>query len=96
MPFRGALCCFLAIAVAPLLAQIDQPPGAGKSLAGRWLVTADMHGTPVHISMDITQQGEKISGTYDRQRLQGSIKGASLHFVAQDDSGEEIGDGNPA
>ena len=93
MPFRGALCCFLAIAVAPLLPQIDQPPGAGKSLAGRWLVTADMHGTPVHISMDIAQQGEKISGTYDRQRLQGSIKGASLHFVAQDDSGEEIGDG---
>jgi hypothetical protein len=93
MPLRPALGYLLALAAVPLLAQAGRPLSAAKSPTGRWLVTADVHGTPVYISMDIEQQGEKISGTYDGQRLQGSFKGGSLHFLAQDDSGGEIADG---
>jgi amidase len=93
MPLRPVLGYLLALAAVPLLAQTDRPLSATQSPTGRWLVTADVHGIPVYISMDIEQQGEKISGTYDGQRLQGTFKGGSLHFLAQDDSGGEIADG---
>jgi amidase len=86
MPLKVALGCFLALVAAPLLAQTDRPIGISKSLTGRWIVTADMHGTPVYFAMDIEQEGERISGIFDGQPLQGSLKGGSLHFLAQNDS----------
>jgi acetamidase/formamidase len=57
-------------------------------------VTLDVHGTPAYASLEIKQQGENLSGSYGGQRLQGSLKGNTFHFLAQnDDSGGETADG---
>ena len=96
MPLRAALGCLLIVAAAPLLAQTEPPVSTGKSLTGRWLVTADIHGMPVYLSMDIVQEGEKISGTYGGQKLEGSFQGDALHFVAQDEFGGETAEASLA
>ena len=34
------------------------------TLTGRWLVTADFHGTPLYFKLELTQQGDKLSGNF--------------------------------
>jgi amidase len=93
MPRKLMLGLFLAAAASPLFAQTERPASAAEPLTGRWVVAADVHGAPIYVPMDIAQRGEKISGTYNGQKLEGSFKSGALHFVAKDDSGGEIVDG---
>jgi amidase len=60
---------------------------AAESLSGRWLVTADRHGTPIFGRLEIEQQGQKITGQFFGDKLEGTIDGNSIHFVAKDSSG---------
>ena len=93
MPRKLMLGFFLAAAASPLFAQADRPSSTAEPVTGRWVVTADVHGTPIYVPMDLAQRGEKISGTYDGQKLEGSFKGGALHFEAKDDMGGQIVDG---
>jgi len=89
---KASLGYLFALAAGPLLAQAATLPGSAQALTGRWLVTFDIHGTRTFASMDIEQHNEKISGTYDGQKLEGSLKDGSLHLRAQDESGGETFD----
>jgi acetamidase/formamidase len=93
MPLKSMLGFFLAAAASPLFAQTDRPSSTAEPLTGHWVVASDVHGTPIYVPMDLAQRGEKISGTYDGQKLEGSFKGGALHFEAKDDSGGQIVDG---
>jgi len=93
MPCKSMLGLILVAAACRLFAQTGPPSSTAEPLTGRWVVAADVHGTPIYVPMDIAQRGEKLSGTYDGQTLQGSFKGGVLHFEAKDDSGGEIVDG---
>ncbi len=60
---------------------------AAELLNGHWLVTADLHGTPIYGRLDIEQQGQKITGQFYGDKFEGSIEGSSIHFLSKDDSG---------
>jgi amidase len=60
---------------------------AAQPLSGHWLVTADLHGTPIYGRLDVEVQGEKITGEYYGDKFEGTLDGNAIHFVAKDSSG---------
>ena len=79
----GTTLFFLAM----VLMQAIKVAGAAEPLANHWLVTADLHGTPIYGRLDIEVQGLKITGEYYGDKLEGSLDGNAIHFVAKDSSG---------
>jgi len=57
------------------------------TLTGRWLVTSDFHGTPIYFKLELTQSGENLKGNFDGDKLEGTVKGNDVHFLAKDDHG---------
>lgn len=57
------------------------------SVAGRWIVNADFYGTPLIFQLQLKQQGDKITGEFGGDKLEGILTGNTLHFLAKDDSG---------
>ena len=55
------------------------------SIAGRWIVSSDFYGTPVTFQMEFKQDGDKLTGNFDGDKLEGTIQNGSIHFVAKDD-----------
>lgn len=77
-----------------LAAQDFRAQGAQKtvgtssiSVTGRWIVSADFYGTPLNYSMELVQQGDKITGNFSGDKLEGTISGNALHFLAKDEQG---------
>jgi amidase len=66
------------------IAQSSQP---SASVSGRWVVQADFYGTPINFSMELGQQGDKLTGNFSGDKLEGSLNGSSLHFLARDEQG---------
>ncbi len=60
---------------------------ASGGLTGHWLISADYYGTTLNASMDLTQQGDKIGGTFRGGKVDGSVSGKVVKFVAKDDEG---------
>src|SRR5580692_3461795 len=88
---RSALFVLLLVP-GVLAAQTTQPPGAqgqasgsNTSIAGRWVVTSDFYGTPLIFSLELKQDGDKLTGNFDGDKLEGTIQGASIHFLAKDE-----------
>lgn len=77
----------LAFAFAVVLWGLAGGAHAAESLNGRWLITADFHGTPIYGRLEIDQQGQKITGQFFGDKFEGSVDGSAIHFVATDDSG---------
>jgi len=73
------------LASALLMAQNSQPGATG--LTARWFVTADFYGTPLHFVMELKQEGEKLSGNFDGDKLEGTVTQNSVRFVAKDEHG---------
>jgi acetamidase/formamidase len=69
------------------LTQSAKAAGATEPLANHWLVTADLHGTPIYGRLDVEAQGQKITGEYFGDKFEGSLEGSAIHFVAKDSSG---------
>ena len=59
------------------------------SLTGHWLITADFFGTSLNASMDLSQQGDKITGTFRGGKVEGTVSGNAVHFVAKDEEGNK-------
>jgi len=62
-------------------------PAARGPLNGRWTVTADLHGTPIYFKLELEQQDGKLTGNFDGDKLEGTVNGQSVQFVAKDDHG---------
>jgi acetamidase/formamidase len=62
-------------------------PAQSPNVAGRWSTTADFYGTPIDFPMDLIQQGDKLTGNFDGDKLEGTLTGAALHFLAKDERG---------
>jgi amidase len=63
----------------------EQAGRANTSVAGRWVVTSDFYGTPITFSMELKQDGDKLTGNFDGDKLEGTIQGGSIHFLAKDE-----------
>src|SRR5262249_10584455 len=62
-------------------------PASGGAFAGKWIVSSDFYGTPLYFGMVLEQQGEKLTGKFDGDKLEGSATGKNIHFVAKDENG---------
>jgi amidase len=62
------------------------PTGNGRA-SGHWVVTADYLGTPINLSLELIQNGEKLTGNVEGDKLEGSLTGTAIHFLAKDDHG---------
>src|SRR5580658_11261115 len=60
-----------------------QSPG----VSGRWFAAADFYGTPINFPMELSQQGDKLTGDFGGDKLEGTLNGNSLHFLAKDERG---------
>jgi amidase len=62
-------------------------PAAGGPLSGRWTVTSDFHGTPIYFKLELEQHGDKLTGNFDGDKLDGTVSGSAVQFLAKDDHG---------
>jgi len=75
------LLVLLFLVPALLLAQQQ------NSLSGHWIFTADYYGTPIVYKLELQQQGNKLTGNFGGDNLEGTITGGSLRFHAKDPRG---------
>jgi amidase len=85
----------LALLCAGLLFTVNANPqdaqktaaAAEGPLSGHWIITAEYLGTPINLSMEFKQDGNKLTGNFDGDKLEGTVAGNSVHFLAKDDQG---------
>src|SRR5260370_30806791 len=80
----------LLFAIPLFLAQTNgQQPSAPATNppVARWIVELDFIGTPVNSTLNLKQDGNKFTGDFDGDKLEGTLTGDSLHFLAKDDQG---------
>lgn len=63
------------------------PAPVRPGLTGRWVVTTDLYGTPLYFQLQLTQQGEALSGEFVGDKLEGTVRGNAIQFVARHDDG---------
>ena len=88
------ILCFVLLSVSLLLARAVASQDAAKAdtagtgaLSGRWIVDADFFGSPIYFRLLLEQQGEKLTGNFDGDKLEGSVSGGRIHFLAKDEHG---------
>ncbi len=70
-----------------------KPAHATESgLTGRWIVSSDFYGTTLYFGLELEQKDDKLTGNFDGDKLEGTLTGKNLHFVAKDEHGgtEEV------
>src|SRR6266436_1762483 len=60
---------------------------ATGALMGRWVVNADFFGSPIYFGLLLEQRGEKLTGNFDGDKLEGSVTDGRIHFLAKDGHG---------
>jgi amidase len=78
----------IALAAGPCTLAAQGTGGTAPSgLTGKWLVKADFYGTPLYFQMELKEEGGKLTGNLRGDKLEGTVTGNSIHFVAKDDQG---------
>ncbi|HUN62811.1 MAG TPA: acetamidase/formamidase family protein [Candidatus Sulfotelmatobacter sp.] len=85
--FSLLLAGFLVVAGAQSPDAAQPQDHSAAPLTGRWIVSAEYLGTPANVTLHLTQQGNKLTGDFDGDKLEGTVTGNSLHFLAKDDQG---------
>lgn len=67
-------------------AQDSAHPGNG-GVSGRWIVNADFYGTALFNEMHLKEEAGKVTGDFDGDKLEGTVSGNAIHFVARDEQG---------
>lgn len=65
-------------------------PGAAlaqDNLSGHWTVSSDYLGSRVYSPLNLKQQGDKLTGDFDGDPLEGTVHGSSVQFLAKDTQG---------
>jgi len=57
------------------------------SLTGRWFAAADFYGTTLNFSLELSHQENKLTGKFDGDKLEGTLTGNAIHFLAKDEHG---------
>src|SRR5262249_25080317 len=86
---------FIALLVpGMLLAKSPSPQNTQASassaetgVSGRWTVSADFYGTPLYFPLELNQQGEKLTGNFAGDKLDGTVTSNSIRFLAKDELG---------
>src|SRR5258707_11192762 len=51
------------------------------------MVSTDYYGTTIYYRMELKQEDEKLSGNFDGDKLEGTLKGNTIYFLAKDEQG---------
>jgi len=72
-----------------LLAHTAQEPAhlGNAGVSGRWIVATDYFGSTIYYRMELKQEGEKLSGNFGGDKLEGALKGNAVYFMATDEEG---------
>jgi amidase len=88
------ILCFVLLTVSLLFVRAIAAQDAAKpdtpangALSGRWVVNADFFGSPIYFGLLLEQQGEKLTGNFDGDKLEGSAADGRIHFLAKDEHG---------
>src|SRR6266436_3489061 len=88
------ILCFVLLSVSLFLARAVAAQDVAKAdaaaagaLSGRWVVNADFFGSPIYFGLLLEQQGEKLTGNFDGDKLEGSSADGRIHFLAKDEHG---------
>lgn len=65
----------------------EQAGALGATVSGRWMVNADFYGTRMDLSLELKQDGEKLTGSLQGNLLEGTIHANALNFVAKNEQG---------
>lgn len=55
--------------------------------SSHWIVKADFWGTPLYFRLNLERQGEKLTGDFDGDKLEGTVRGNAVQFLAKDTQG---------
>ena len=61
----------------------NNPP----SLTGHWTARIDFYGNPANIGFDLEQKGDKLTGKFQGDPLEGTTNGRTFQFTAKDKEG---------
>ena len=81
---------FLLLFVLGVLpAQSAQEPThpANAGVSGRWIVNTDFFGSTIYFRMELKQDSEKLTGNFDGDKLEGTLKANAIYFLAKDEEG---------
>lgn len=82
-PYRILACLALALAAPPRTASAEDAKGQSPATQ-HYLVTTNVFGTLRYFRLDLGQQGDKLSGHWNGDSLDGTMTNDSLSFVAKD------------
>jgi len=57
------------------------------TLTGKWIVTSDYFGTPSLARLTLEQQGAKLTGNFNGDKLEGTVTGNEITFTSKDEDG---------
>jgi acetamidase/formamidase len=72
----------LSLLATAAFAQTNPP-----SLTGHWTATLDFYGTPANMGFDLEQKGDKLTGKFQGDPLEGTTDGRTFQFTAKDTLG---------
>lgn len=81
---------FLLLLVPGVLrAQSAQEPGrpANAGVTGSWMVNTDYFESTIYYRLELKQEGEKLTGEFGGDKLEGTLKGNAVYFFAKDEEG---------
>jgi amidase len=81
---------FLLLLVPGVLLAQNAPEAArpaGGGVSGRWVVNTDFFGSTIYFKMELKQEGEKLTGNFDGDKLEGTLKDNTIYFLAKDEEG---------
>src|SRR5215467_7275726 len=84
--FMLALSWFFLAAPHTLAAQ-EKAAAAAGGITGKCIIKADFYGTPLYFQMELKDEAGKLTGELNGDKLEGSLSGNSIHFVAKDEHG---------
>jgi acetamidase/formamidase len=77
---RRILACLLSIV----------PALAHGAVARDWVATADIFGNMLHERLTLEVAGDTVTGKLGDDKLEGTVKGSALHFVAKSEDGSTV------
>jgi amidase len=83
---RRALAFLWLFAIAVVVTNA-KPQAADAPLTGRWILSGQYLGYAANMTMELKQEGNKLTGNFDGDKLEGTVTGNSVHFLAKDDQG---------
>jgi len=83
---RKLVAVLIILVLAPaLIAQNSAAPQNTEKINGEWLVTRNIYGNPAYQRMTLKLDNGKLTGVFAGDKLEGTLNGNALHFIARDE-----------